>query len=85
MMLVQELGVGDQVLLKRTAFRSKHKIQNHWEDIVYCVEGQPYSGLPVLRITPVTGRGKVKIVHPNLLLLFGGNIERDPGKLTKYQ
>ena len=34
-------------------------------------------GLPVFRITPVAGEGKVKIVHQNLLLLFGGNTEED--------
>ena len=51
-------------------------IQDHWEDTVYHVEGQPYNGMPVFRITPVMG-GKVRAVHQNLLLLFGGNIDGD--------
>ena len=63
------------VLLKRTAFKGKHEIQDHWEDTIYHVEGQPYVGLPVLRNVPVAGEGKVKIVYQNLLLPFGGNIE----------
>ena len=71
--------MGDQVLLKRTAFKGKHKIQDHLEDTVFHVEGQPYSGLPVFRITPVTGGGNVRVVHQNLLLPFRGNIEGDPG------
>ena len=71
--------MGDQVLLKRKAFKGIHKIQDYLEDTVYCVEGQPYSRLPVFRITQVTGGGKVKIVHQNLLLPFQGNIEGDPG------
>ena len=57
------------------AFKGKPKIQDHWEDIIYHFEGQPYAGLPVCSITPVAGEGKVKTVHQNLLLLFGGNIE----------
>ena len=70
------LGVGDMVLPMRTTLKSKHKIQDHWEDTIYCIKGQPYAGLPVFRITPVAG--KVKGVHQNLLLLFGGNIEVSP-------
>ena len=55
--------MGDKVLLKRTAFKGKHMIQNHWEDIIYHVEGLPYAGLPVFKIIPVAGEGKVKIVY----------------------
>ena len=62
-------------LLRRTAFKGKHKIQDHWKDTLYCVEGQPYAWLLDFKITPVVGEGKVKIVHQNLLLPFGGNIE----------
>ena len=57
------LGVGDMVLLKRTAFKGKHNIQYCWEDTLYYVEGQPYAGLPVFEITPVAGEGKLEIVH----------------------
>ena len=66
--------MGDKVLLKRTAFKGNHKIQDHWEDTVHHVEGQPYARL----LTPVAGEGKVKIVHQDLLLQFGGNIEGGP-------
>ena len=54
-----QLGVGDQVLLKRTAFKGKHKIQDHWEDTVYCFEGQPYFWLPIFKIASVP-QGKVR-------------------------
>ena len=74
-----KLKLGDQGLLKRTAFKGKHKIQDPWEDTVYPVDGQPYNGMPVFRITPVAGGGKVRVVHQNLLLPFGGNIEGDSG------
>ena len=36
---------------------------------MYCVEGQPYEGLPVFRIPQVVGEGKVKIVTRPLILL----------------
>ena len=74
-------------LLKRTAFKGKHKIQDHWEKTIYFVEGQPYVGLPggVFRITPGVGEGKVKIVHQNLLLLFGGNIQEDSENEGSWQ
>ena len=52
----------------------------------YCVssgEGQPYNGMPVFRITPVTGGGKVRVVHQNLLIPLGGNIEVDSGDMRK--
>ena len=42
---------------------------------MYHVEGQAYNGMPVFRITLVTGGGKMRVVHQNLLLPFGGNIE----------
>ena len=41
------------------------------------LRGKPYEGLPVFRITSVVEEGKVKIVHQNLLLPFGGNIEEN--------
>ena len=69
--------MGDIGLLKRTTFKGKHKIQDHWEKTICHVEGKPYVELPVFRITPVAGEGKVKIIHQNLLLPFGGNIERN--------
>ena len=51
------------VLLKSTALKGKHKIQDCWKDTIHYVEGQPYAGLPVFKITPVAGEGKLKIVH----------------------
>ena len=67
--------MSDKVLLKRMAFKDKHKIQDHSEETEYCVEREPYIRLSVFKISPVAGEGKVKIVHRNLLLPFEGNIE----------
>ena len=57
------LGVCDKVLLKRTAFIGKYKIQDHCEVTIYCVEGQPYAGLLAFKIVPVAGESKMKIMH----------------------
>ena len=34
--------VGDKVLLRCTAFKGKHKIQDHWVNNIYEVVGQPF-------------------------------------------
>ena len=52
-----KLRVDDQGLLKKTAFKGKHKIQDHWEDTVCHVVGQSYHEMLVFRITLVAGRG----------------------------
>ena len=36
-----KLRVGDKVLLKCTAFKGKHKIQDQWENTIYKVIEQP--------------------------------------------
>ena len=51
------------ILLKRTAFKGKHKIQDHWEGVIYHVYGQPYEGLLAFKFTPVELEGKVKVLH----------------------
>ena len=38
--------VGDKVLLKCTAFKGKHKIQDQWENTIYEVIEQPLGRLP---------------------------------------
>ena len=54
--------MSDLVFVKGMAFKGKCKIQDHWEKTIYHVLGQPYV-LPVSRITPVAGEGRVKILH----------------------
>ena len=58
-----QFGVGERVLLKRRTFKGKHEIQDLWEDAIYHVEGEPYTGLLVFKIAQLQGNGKVKIVH----------------------
>ena len=41
------LSVGDLVLVKQTAWKGRHKIQDRWESGEYQVVGQPTPGVPV--------------------------------------
>ena len=63
-----KLKVGDKVLLRHTAFKGKHKIQDRWEYIIYEVIEQPVGKMPVFKVKPIEGDGKMKVVHRNLLL-----------------
>ena len=63
-----QLQVGDKVLLKHTAFKGKHKIQDRWENTIYEVMEQPLGKIPVFKIKSMEGDDKRKVVHRNLLL-----------------
>ena len=45
-----KLMVGDKVLLRHTAFKGKHKIQDNWENTIYEVIEQPFENMPVFKI-----------------------------------
>ena len=62
------MKVGDKVLLKHTAFKYKHKIQDRWENAIYEVIEQPLGKIPVFNIKYMKVDDKMKVVHRNLLL-----------------
>ena len=62
------MKVGDKVLLKCTAFKGKHKIQDRWENAIYEVIEQPLGKVPFFKIHSTEGDEKMKVVHRNLLL-----------------
>ena len=69
--------VGDKVSLRCTAFKGKHKIQDHWENTIYEVVEQPFGKIPVFKIKSQGGDDGVKIVHRNLLLpLFSNPLDQ---------
>ena len=49
------LMVGDKVLLRCTAFKGKHKIQDQWEHIIYEVVEHPFGKIPVFKIKSMEG------------------------------
>ena len=72
-----ELGIGDVVLVWKTAWKGKHKIQDRWESDEYQVTGQANPGIPVYKVKSVVG-GRTRVLHRELLLPLQGRI-RQPG------
>ena len=73
-----ELEVGDLVLVKQTAWKGRHKIQDKWEDEEYQVMGQPTPGVPMYIIKSIAG-GRPRVLHRNLLLPCKGESDREVG------
>ena len=73
------LDVGDLVLVKQTAWKGRHKIQDRWESGEYQVVGQPTPGVPVYTVKRVAG-GKTKVLLRNLLLPLQGRIRQTGGQ-----
>ena len=69
------LDVGDLVLVKQSAWKGRHKIQDRWESGKYQVVGQPTPGVPVYIVKRVAG-DKTKVLHRNLLLPLQGRIKQ---------
>ena len=74
-----ELGIGDLVLVRNTAWKGKHKIQDRWESDEYQVIGQPDPGIPVYKEGCVEG-GRTRVLHRNLLLPLQGRIRQPVGQ-----
>ena len=68
-----ELEIGHLVLVRKIAWKGKHKIQYRWESDEYQVIGQPTPGIPVFKVVCVAG-GRTRILHRNLLLSLQGKI-----------
>ena len=69
------LSVGHLVLVKRTAWKGRHKIQDRWESGEYQVVGQPTPGVPVYTVKSLA-RGRAKVLHRNLLLPLQGRLRQ---------
>ena len=70
------LSVGDLVLVKQTAWKGRHKIQDRWEDREYQVVDQPTPGIPVYTVKSLAG-GQTKVLHRNLLLPLQGRFRQE--------
>lgn len=66
----QSLEEGDRVLIKNLGLKGKHKLENRWCDIPYVIV-QQLPNLPVYRVKPQNGNGKVKTLHRDNLLPIG--------------
>ena len=73
------LDIGDLVLVKKTAWKGRHKIQDRWESDEYQVIGQPNPGIPVYEVQNVAG-GRTRVLHQNLLLPLQGRVRQQGGQ-----
>ena len=65
-----QLQIDDLVLVKRVAWKGRHKIQNKWEPDEYVVVAQSNKNVPVYKVKPI-GEGKERMLHRNVLLPLG--------------
>jgi transposase InsO family protein len=59
---------GDQVLVRNTGLKGKHKLADRWRKEVFIIEDQPNPDVPVYRLRQEDGKGKLKVLHRNLIL-----------------
>ena len=71
------LGIGDLVLVRKTAWKGRHKIQDRWESDEYQVIWQPSPSISVYEVKSVAGV-RTRVLHCNLLLPLQGRL-RQPG------
>ena len=64
------LEPGDLCLVKKTAWKARHKIQNRWEDDLYVILSQTNEDIPVYTIRN-TDTSVEKTLHRNLLVPLG--------------
>ena len=65
-----QLQIDDLVVVKRVAWKGRHKIQNKWEPDEYVVLEQPNKRILVYNVKPVSN-GKERVLHRNMLLTLG--------------
>ena len=74
------LDIGDLVLVKKTAWKGKHKIQDRWESDEYQVIEQPTPGISVYKVKCIAG-GRTRVLHHNLLLPLQGRLRQSEGQV----
>ena len=62
------LHPGDQVLVRQVGLQGKHKIADRWEEDVYVVTPQPNDNIPVFTVRQLSGKGRPRTLHRNMLL-----------------
>ena len=70
------LDVGDLVLVKQTAWKGRHKIQDCWEEEEYQVVDQLTPGVQVYVVKSIAG-GRPRVLHRNLLLPLQGRMRQE--------
>uniref|UniRef100_A0A3Q2NZR7 Integrase catalytic domain-containing protein n=1 Tax=Fundulus heteroclitus TaxID=8078 RepID=A0A3Q2NZR7_FUNHE len=66
----QTLVKGDRVLLKNLGLHGKHKLQSRWNSLPYVIM-EKLPDLPVYRVKPESGMGKLRTIHRDNILPIG--------------
>ena len=74
------MDIGDLVLVKKTAWKGKHKIQDRWESDEYQVIAQPTPGIPVYKVKCIAW-GRTRVLHHSLLLPLQGRLRQTEGQV----
>ena len=69
------------MLVRQTAWKGRHTIQNRWEDEESQVVGQPASGVPFFKVQMLDGR-KNRTLHKTLSLPLQGRL-RQQGNMDR--
>ena len=77
-----ESDIGDLVLVMKTAWKGRHKIQDRWESGEYQVIGQPTPGIPVYEVKCIAG-DQTRVLHHNILLPLQDRIRQQGGQVVE--
>ena len=66
-----ELQTGDRVLIRNVGLKGTHKLADKWGQDVYLVVCRHSDNIPVYKLKPEAGEGKIKTLHRNMILPIG--------------
>jgi len=69
----QMLEKGDRVFIRNLAQTGKHKLEDRWNSVPYIVV-ERLRNLPVYKLRPETGTGRVRTLHRDHLLPIGDSV-----------
>ena len=68
---------GDRGVVRVTGLKGSHKLADRWSEEVYTVLKQPNQDIPVYEVKPEVGKGRLKVLNWNMLLLKIDKKEKD--------
>ncbi len=80
------LSPGDHVLVRNLTPRGgPGKFRNYWEDLIQVVVKQVGKDVPIYELRPEHGKGRLRVIHRNLLLLIINYLSKLRGSHLRNQ